>query len=196
MGDARKFVPALESVRGIAALAVLFGHACWGLAGGNWELLQRTVWELSGEALLRRVILAVFNGNAAVSLFFVLSGFVLALSLDRDARAFPRKAIAFAGRRVLRIYPALAVNLVLAAVVLAALAAPTSSPHPTAGDLRANLLLVRFDVNGPTWTMLVELLAVPLLLVCHLVASRFGLRGLLAMVALCIAGLFEGHRVM
>ena len=197
---ARDFFTSLESVRGIAALAVLLIHSCVWLGGDNWSLLSRTVWQLdTADELTRRIILAVFNGNAAVSLFFVLSGFVLALSLCRDERDAPAKAGAFTARRFLRIYPALAVNLLLTVVVLLAMQElfPSLAVRaPASSDLAENLVLVDYKVNGPTWTMLVELMAIPLLLVSHFATQKFGLRGLLVILALCIAGLFVGDRVV
>jgi len=69
-------------------------------------------------------------------------------------------------------------------------------PRPHQATLGENLLLVDYKVNGPTRTMLVELLAIPLLLVSHFAAQKFGLRGLLVILALCIAGLFVGDRVV
>lgn len=200
------FITALESVRGIAAVVVLLSHACSVLAGENWALLLRTVWSLdTGEEVFRRVLLALLNGNAAVSLFFVLSGFVLALSLRRDDRPFGVKAGAFTARRFLRIYPALAVNLVMTVVLLWALSGAFPMVgfwRPDAHALGANLLLLDFKINGPTWTMLVELLAIPQLLVCHAVATRTGRRGLLLLAlasfvgmlgAYLIVGLFPSH---
>jgi len=197
---ARGFFTPLESVRGIGALLVLLIHSCVWFAGDNWSLLSRTIWQLdTTEELIRRLILVVINGNAALSLFFVLSGFVLALSLSRDHRAAPAMSGAFTARRFLRIYPALVVNLVLMVIVLFAMQArfPSLAVRvPTASDLWDNLLLVDYRVNGPTWSLLVELLAIPLLLVCHFTTRRFGTRSLLVILALCIAGLFLGDRVL
>jgi peptidoglycan/LPS O-acetylase OafA/YrhL len=197
---ARDFFTPLESVRGIGALLVLLIHSCVWLAGDNWSLLSRTVWQLdTTDELVRRLILVLINGNAALSLFFVLSGFVLALSLSRDRRTVPAMAGAFTARRFLRIYPALAVNLVLTIAVLLAMQKLFPSlavQAPTSSELKDNLLLVDYRVNGPTWSLLVELLAIPLLLVCHVATQRFGMRGLLLILALCIAGLFFGDRVL
>jgi peptidoglycan/LPS O-acetylase OafA/YrhL len=192
------FVTSLESMRGVAALMVLLQHACVNLAGPNWSLLKQTVWGLSDDDLLHRCILALLNGNAAVSFFFVLSGFVLALSLRRDVRAVSPKAAAFTGRRLMRIYPALVANLLVMAVLLwlfMRIIPGVAWQVPTWQQLYNNLLLIDFEVNGPTWTMLVELLAVPLLLVSHLIAMRFGIRGLLAMLAISVAALFAGRAV-
>jgi peptidoglycan/LPS O-acetylase OafA/YrhL len=198
--SARDFFTPLESVRGIGALLVLLIHSCVWLAGDNWSLLSRTLWQLeTADELVRRLLLVLINGNAALSLFFVLSGFVLALSLSRDHRVAPATAGAFTARRFLRIYPALAVNLVLMVAVLFAMQAlfPSLGVHvPTSSELTDNLLLVDYRVNGPTWSLLVELLAIPLLLFCHFATRRFGMPGLLVILALCIAGLFFGDRVL
>lgn len=193
------FITALESVRGIAALAVVLVHACFVLAGPDWALLRKTIWAVdSADEFARRVILALFNGNAAVSLFFVLSGFVLALSLRRDERAPLPLSGVFAARRYLRIYPPLLVNLMVTFVVMMVLSAlfPLAFHSWTLGELGANLTLVAFPVNGPTWTMLVEFLAIPLLLACHFIALRFGRRGLAIMALFSLAGVLIGDRVV
>lgn len=100
--------PALDALRGVAAFAVLTHHCV--LAGlipippGLWTALSRYT-----------PLHPFVNGRAPVILFFVLSGFVLALALDRerlDARANAR----FAARRLCRIYfPYVAVVLIAAA---------------------------------------------------------------------------------
>jgi peptidoglycan/LPS O-acetylase OafA/YrhL len=157
----------------------------------TWRLLT------SPDDLLIRLVFAVFNGHVAVSVFFVLSGFVLALSLHRDDRPLGRKSAAFAGRRFFRIYPALAVNLVIAAAILWLLAQafPQSAAAPTASQLWKNLLLQEFMVNGATWTLLIELLAVPLMLVAHIAHRHFGLGGLMALLAAALAFLFAPNVV-
>jgi peptidoglycan/LPS O-acetylase OafA/YrhL len=187
------FIPSLESVRGLAAMSVLLIHACSVLGGEPpWSTLFRTFPEVqSSDELFRRMIFVVFNGNAAVSMFFVLSGFVLALSLRRDGRL-----AVFTARRLLRIYPALAVNIVLMTLVLWLLVwifPNVPFKNPTVSQLWANVALVGFDINEPTWTLLVELLAIPLIVVCHLIALRFGLRGLLVMLAFGVIALIWGQ---
>lgn len=90
------YLPALTSLRFFAALWVVLYHL---LAGG-------------GSAGLRRVSGLGFQG---VSLFFVLSGFVLAHNYDLSGR-WSRKGIeAFQNARFARIYPAYVLGLVLMA---------------------------------------------------------------------------------
>src|SRR6266496_177159 len=87
------FITRLESLRGVAAMTVAIGHSFRVFHGDGAQALAST-W-----------IDRVFNGNAAVTLFFVLSGYVLGLSL-RNASAFSVRSMgAFGVRRFFRIYP-------------------------------------------------------------------------------------------
>ena len=188
------FVGALESVRGLAVLTVLMFHSAAFLRHGQDNHLEKTLWALrSTEELLRRLVSVIFNGHIAVSLFFVLSGFVLALSLRRDNRSFVRKAGGFVGRRFFRIYPAMVINLLLTAAIVAALAAafPAIAYSPfTWSQLTENLLVYHFSVNGATWTLLIELLAIPLLLIGYVLAYRLGIGGILTLAVGTILILF------
>ena len=140
-----------------------------------------------------RLIMIPFNGGAAVSLFFVLSGFVLALSLKRDDRALGWKSWGFASRRFLRIYPPLAINIVLFAVTILAIATYVSvvpvSP-PSSSQVLTNLLLTDFPVNPATWSLMIELVAIPFLFFGHCVARRWGIAGLVVLVVFGIITLF------
>ena len=62
---------------------------------------------------------------------------------------------------------------------------------PTVSQVWKNLIFVGFQVNGATWTMLLEFLAVPLLLAGHLVWRRYGLTGVLVLLAVTIAMCFS-----
>jgi peptidoglycan/LPS O-acetylase OafA/YrhL len=89
----------LESIRGIAALAVVFHHVVWTFAPAI-HAKQRT------SPILIRVLLAsplslLINGPFAVRIFFVLSGFVLSLSYFRKKQ--PRVLTEAASRRYLRL---------------------------------------------------------------------------------------------
>ncbi|HUN97324.1 MAG TPA: acyltransferase family protein, partial [Bradyrhizobium sp.] len=71
------FIPRLESLRGVAALTVVGYHVNNQLSGGatNGSL----------DTLIGRLIGGCANGTGAVVTFFVLSGFVLARSLDSNS---------------------------------------------------------------------------------------------------------------
>lgn len=171
------FIVPLESLRGLAALAVALFHSFHLLHVNGGRVFDATLWNVPpGDALLMRLIMVPFNGGAAVTLFFVLSGFVLTLSLDRSQGALPIKSAKFFLRRFLRIYPPMFVNLLLMAGVICLLAfIGWTDRFVTLNDLGRNLLLQDFQINGVTWTMPLELLAAPLLLANWFLGKCLGL---------------------
>src|SRR5260370_28199447 len=73
----QRFLPRIESMRGIAALTVVGFHVSNPFSAGpafGW---------FDGFAF--RILTALLNGFGAVVIFFVLSGFVLARSLDANS---------------------------------------------------------------------------------------------------------------
>src|SRR5262245_26063246 len=91
----------LESLRGLAAMMVAFGHAFLVIDGRIFSGL-----------------FYVFNGHAAVTLFFVLSGYVLGLALRRAEGPVGREYVRFGIRRILRIYPAFVIGTLFVLVGL------------------------------------------------------------------------------
>jgi peptidoglycan/LPS O-acetylase OafA/YrhL len=140
--SARRGAPeirALTSLRGLAALTVVAYHAS----------------DAAGADLVPR-------GYLAVDLFFVLSGFVLALTASADVAARGlRAAPPFWVRRVARILP---LNLaVVAALTAANLAAHGGAGVPVA-RVACNALALQglgwcVSLNAPAWTLSVEWLA-------------------------------------
>lgn len=106
----------------------------------------------------------VFNENAAVVMFFVISGYVLGLQLD-GLKSLP----AFYVRRIFRIAPAM-----WAAVVIAFSLQVAYGEHPDHRLLLDALVFNGKMLLGPLWTVSVEMacsLAFPLLYFC---SRRFG----------------------
>jgi len=146
------FDPRLESLRGLAALIVCVHHGM-------------SVFADNARPVVMDALLFAFNSAAAVIFFFVLSGYVLGRALERDGAFVP-----YLARRLFRLLPPFVV------VVLFTFACerlfridPIPSglmpgfqrmfwPQPTWDALWDNLLLRSFTVNGPTWTLLLELL--------------------------------------
>ena len=175
-------IATLDGLRGWAALAVVFYHT---LLEADPRIglvtLHGALQEQPGTMrVLLKLALALSSGELAVGVFFVLSGLVLMRSLqrlDRDAGcAIGVTARWFLIRRTLRIWPAMAVCVVAQFALFRAVGAawPGHVAPLLPGDLLANLLLTRFPVNGATWTLLVEMAAVPLLLLCFYGTRRFG----------------------
>jgi len=148
----KAFDPRLESMRGIAALAVAATHGMSAFAEGLTP--HPLDW-----------LLFAFNPAAAVMFFFVLSGYVLGRALERDSRIFP-----FLVRRAFRIIPpfVFTVLFAFACVMLIRIdPAPTVLtnsfmehfwPEPTQSQLWDNLILRASWINGPTWSIWPELL--------------------------------------
>lgn len=93
------------------------------------------------------VVSTAFNGNAAVELFFVLSGFVMGIGLDRIT---PTIYARFLARRAIRLIP----PIIAAGVVLWLLRNPISREQAI-----GHMLLTDISFNGALWSIRVELLA-------------------------------------
>lgn len=121
-------------------------------------------------------LLALANGSFAVTLFFILSGLVLAESLERQKRyPLPELFAAFAVRRIVRLMPALIVAVTSAYLIGNALASLGIVPTRvrSLSQLWDNLALLNFSVNGATWTIQVEILIIPFLC-CAFWLQRLG----------------------
>jgi peptidoglycan/LPS O-acetylase OafA/YrhL len=90
----------LDSIRGVAACVVLLSH-CW-LASTNFLYGGVAVAFSSITNFIHYNVEKLLAGRAAVMIFFVLSGFVLAYSLQKN----PMTYAGFAIKRIFRIYPA------------------------------------------------------------------------------------------
>lgn len=135
----------LDAMRGIAAVAVViyhytqFLHDRLGVAGPSWARAAR---------------LYPFDiGAHGVALFFVLSGFVILMTLDRT-----RTAKDFLVSRAARLYPA----FWAAMLFTAGFRVFVGSEHVSAATLLANVTMVpewfgQPFVEGVYWTLVVEL---------------------------------------
>jgi len=153
-------------------MMVAFGHA--------WLVLDARPWP---------GVLGVFNGHAAVRLFFVLSGYVLGLALGRMDGPAGRAWGLFTMRRVLRIYPAFlaATLLVSGALALASLGHGNAAAsswfnqfyHETLNwrILRENLLFQSASLNCVTWTLGVEMVGSVFLGFAHFLTRGWPLGG-------------------
>lgn len=131
----------LDSLRGLAAIVVVLYHYI--------DRYAETVGHV-GEPLFW-----VPWGTNGVRLFFIISGFVIFMTLDRT-----RRPLDFVVSRFARLYPAYWAALTLTATVV--VLAPAAGFAPTAFQVLVNttmwqsLFLVR-DVEGAYWTLYVEL---------------------------------------
>lgn len=173
----------LDAVRGIAALMVVVGH-CGGL----------TLFGLA-EIPAFRWLDILWHGESAVIMFFLLSGYVLALQLGSEA---PPTYSQYLIRRVMRIWPAFAVTVVLswALFIFNQIPVDAGPQHgtpriPTWSDLLSNLFMYgnEFAINPPVWSLYVEMrlsIVFPLL---FMFTSRVGALGALLASLIASVGL-------
>ena len=163
------FLARVESLRGLAALMVAICHSQLILiVNGHEDLWCLNLRQTEGfQAISTKFLLMMFNGSAAVSLFFVISGLVLGLSLDRHVHEFFRSSASFILRRAFRIYPALIFSLLFVGIWLpvmypaqnyvgASLMFQPLYRVPQAAEFFANLLFMSNQMNPVIWTWKIE----------------------------------------
>jgi exopolysaccharide production protein ExoZ len=168
------FLPRLESLRGIAALIVVGYHVV-----GQLSASPAYGWF---DGFAYRILAALSNGIGAVVTFFVLSGFVLARSLDGNS-----DPVRFFRNRLFRLFPAAVAVVTLLTVLhwqFGFFVGYEASFDPT--DVILNLLLIRSDINGVMWSMTVECAATPLILLSVWLFRKQGERPLWGMVVVLL----------
>ena len=148
------YLDGLTGLRGFAALWVALWHI-WQAAGPRPMVLDLGGLSLDLTPLIR-------TGWAGVDIFFVLSGFLLALPFCR-ARLGLLKRVSlkeFYRRRLLRVFPAYYAQIAVL-VLLAALG--IAGTVPALGDLLSHLLMIhnfwgayQHSINGVYWTLPIE----------------------------------------
>ncbi len=155
----KKFIPAFEPIRGIAALIVAMMHSFFVLIPTS---------SFHGSYLIAKIPQIVFNGFAAVTVFFILSGIVLGLALDRYPGGLFSKWIQFQISRFFRIYPMIFVVTAIISMYLMMFHQIKNYPVVTDWFNRfyqseldwnlalKNLLLIDVSLNPVAWTLMVE----------------------------------------
>lgn len=149
-----KRLHALDCLRGLAALIVMFQHCLLAFPAGS-ETSEP--WSIRSGWFNYPPFSLLIGGRAAVILFFVLSGFVLSMSLMEKPRY---NYLAYLGRRMVRLYAPLTVVILLAALVYGCSPGPTSPTISNwlaeiAGDQHISLVGVirHFSMSGLTEDM-------------------------------------------
>jgi peptidoglycan/LPS O-acetylase OafA/YrhL len=157
--EGHRFKPALESVRGIAALTVCLFHAA--------EINYLGAPIVASSSIARLPL----NGHGAVVLFFVLSGYVLRASLSSKITGSQSElSRLFITARMFRLYP-----VVIATIILIAGVAWGFDGRAVQWEtVIRNALLLDTTMNGVFWTLQVEVLGSILVLISFLIEKRFG----------------------
>jgi peptidoglycan/LPS O-acetylase OafA/YrhL len=188
-----QWVVELQSFRGLAALTVLLHHCSF---------------YYDYHAPLRNALEIIINAHAAVVAFFVLSGFVLGMSVLREGFSW-QKTLNYLIRRAFRIYPALWVGCGLAIVYMLGMYPPPADPLVSEW-WRNNLPTEQIGIIGaikalsgfgralplPIWTITIEL-AGSVLIPVFLLALRFSHRLFIALIfALAALSYFSDRLIL
>jgi peptidoglycan/LPS O-acetylase OafA/YrhL len=184
--EQRQFIPRIESMRGIAALTVTLMQV-----SNSWANFPFA--ELPGRNVLDRLglfaIHALSNGYGAVVAFFVISGFVLARSLDRKF-----DIVRFVIARVFRLFPAVIVTIAIFAAIYYCFGFslyPKASFAPL--NVLANMLMMRADIDVVMWSLKAEVAATPLIILCVWLFRRYGRWPVIALALLLFGLSFLGQ---
>jgi peptidoglycan/LPS O-acetylase OafA/YrhL len=166
----------LDGLRGYAAVAVVIFHTILDRdPTQNARIVRPTFQEVHGAyGLVTKLVFMVVNGETAVVTFFVLSGAVLFESLRQRHAGAGATALGFSIRRLLRLYPTFFVALAFCLGAFAVVGAWSfASVH-----FWPNALLHDFSILGASWTLQVEFLAIPFILLGFWGHKRFGVMGI------------------
>ncbi len=150
-----------NQLRGVAVIAVLIVHWCgvyWFSRDVVASYIHAPIVEGPSSSMIYWLTIPTFNyGPFGVSIFFLISGFVIPFSLNRLA------PVKFLVARLLRIYP----TYIVASLIMLALVYLSSrywgQPFSMALDrLFANLLLLQGNLHYPSidmvnWTLAIEI---------------------------------------
>ncbi len=183
------FSPGLGALRGLAAVGVVMFHVFLVLpiAGIDAPHLEKFA-PLNGPLVAQHLFLAFFNGRGLVVLFFVLSGCVLAMSLQRASGFRFRNLPAYWIRRGFRLYPLLILAATLGALLqlqiglaeVDGVSVWATWHYNTPKDALPwewlkNVIAYSYSLNGPAWSIKIELIASAIFPILYLVAlSRVG----------------------
>ncbi|MGN6723776.1 MAG: acyltransferase family protein [Marmoricola sp.] len=203
--SARRY-ESLDGLRGIAALVVVVHHALFTSAAFSGVYFgRRAPVDGFAYALTYSPLHLLWDGKAAVTVFFVLSGFVLALPFDGSPRPswigyYPRRLV----RMFLPIWAAVLVALALATIVprrddFGSLWMNLHADQVSLGGALHDLAVVRGATNldTPLWSMQWEVYfsaLLPLFVVLGL--SWFRRAWLLKAAFACVAGGFGSLLVL
>ena len=142
----------LDGLRGLAAMAVALGH-CNTIATGYdiWTKDISDFPKMSMTDIIGRLGHVIFPADAAVVIFFVMSGYVLWGSLLKRSPSFVSSGVPFLIHRIYRILPASILTVLILGFFLQASGQDVV--------LNAFLLNRHLNLNGNLWTLQVEIAA-------------------------------------
>jgi peptidoglycan/LPS O-acetylase OafA/YrhL len=148
--------PDLDGLRGLAALSVALGHCYVQVTGLElWTKSLKDFPSMPHDLVVARILSALFPSDAAVMVFFVLSGHVLWESFSHRKLWFFRDLPDYVAARLYRLLPL---------TIVTALPLGFISTVP-ARELVANMLLFSHSMNGVLWSLQAEMVGSGMLFV-------------------------------
>jgi peptidoglycan/LPS O-acetylase OafA/YrhL len=178
------FLPQVESLRGLAALTVVFGHCyLW----GPYRLPKNALGNVT-----TLIVEALLDPQPPVLLFFVISGFVLGIQLHRQPAETALGYFAYAVRRIFRLVPAMWVAVLFAFALAVIFGEPPDFGLGKASPLDAKLILStlflhNLGLNVVLWSLSVEFVCCTLFPILYWAHIRTGTRGNLVILTGLIA---------
>jgi peptidoglycan/LPS O-acetylase OafA/YrhL len=181
----QRFHYGLNGLRGLACIVVLVFHCCLVFRCYGADHTDKMPLSISGfQGDLIHFALALFNGPACVTLFFVLSGVVLSLSLDVDGDLSGKTVVSYWAKRLSRLYPL----LIMATIFSEALQVLLFRHHQfragttwlnwaydvnlTPKELLKNLVGASPSLNSPAWSIKVEIIESAIFPVIYMLSRR------------------------
>lgn len=192
----KQYIARLQSFRGYGCVMVAMVHVAQAQWTPGKSLLVGPAPDYASEHWLAKLYLIVFNGPAALTMFFVLSGFVLFLSLSRGPTEFGASALRFTMARCVRIYPPVIATIALFTAIFYLFGRtiiPTSPSEFQAVPVLGNMLLTHVAINPVTWTLQLEMAAVPFIFLGFWLYRQYGPWPLLAVLVALIVMSFWGR---
>jgi peptidoglycan/LPS O-acetylase OafA/YrhL len=97
--------------------------------------------------------MGIFNGRAAVQLFFILSGYLMGVNFDTRERLLLTTYVAFLIRRFFRLVPAIWAAVVVSVALQYLIAGKTFSPR----EIVRFALLLDLSFDGVLWSLVYEI---------------------------------------
>ncbi|WP_177314064.1 acyltransferase family protein [Plesiomonas shigelloides] len=156
----KKIFDFIHTLRGVAVLLVLWSHlGGWWLSFNGYESILQRTWE---SFVVKPFHLYQNGGHLGVLVFFLISGFIIThVSLSESRQQFVVK-------RVFRIFPPLAVSMVITYSVVSIftyydMRLPLGMGVHGFHEYIQSLFLINYltgapAVNGVTWTLFIEVL--------------------------------------
>lgn len=161
----------LDGLRGLLSLIVALNHSFMVVVIPTFaSVWQQNPFIFHGlQSKIQQLLMFIGNGGAAVTLFFLLSGFVLGESFSRTKISFTG-VIGFLVKRIIRLYPVYLFIVFLTAIYMKLgfvyQTFPFSSPwfnwwmnfQMTLKELLLNIFFIHSYIGGVTWTLRVVLI--------------------------------------